>query len=405
MILKKDYLSNIGIFLMLIPIFQPKIFTQFPITTLIYILLNVSLLIYLLYNFYKKDIKISKPCIIWVIYRVWLFLSSLLTNTLSGILQWGYLSIMVFDLFLIFDLCKKEKQKQLLNGIYMLSTILLLINLITLIVFPRGIIKSTFYDVTDNDYYFLGIKTQFTTMIFPGLSAIFLLYKNDKRKYKMHLILFTVVSVLNVFYKNISTAIVGLIILIVLLLIQRMFKVKLNSKLCILFVIIFQILIVFFNIQVLFNSFFTDILHKDATLSARTYIWENAKELLKNENLPNLLFGNGVAEHNEVVYYSGDYWQPHNQLLVWLYNSGIFGTLFILYFFYLLMMRKSNSNELYTTSLIICFTVMLLTVTEVYFDVAVCYIPFLIIYYMTDFICNKEKNSYRRENEYFINGK
>lgn len=399
MILKKDYLSNIGIFIMLIPIFQPKIFTQYTITTLIYIVLNVGLLIYLLYIFYKKDLKISKPCIVWIIYRVWLFLCSLITNNLSGILQWGYLSIMVVDLFLIFDLCKKEKQEQLLNSIYRLSTILLFINLITLILLPRGIIKSTFYDVTDNDYYFLGIKTQFTTMIFPGLSAILLLYNKDKRKYKKNLIIFIIIALLNIFYKNISTAIVGLIILIVLLLSEKILKLKLNSKFCIVCVVVFQVLIVFFNIQVLFSSFFTDILHKDATLSSRTYIWENAKELLKNEDLPNLLFGNGVAEHNEVVYYSGDYWQPHNQLLVWLFNSGVFGTLYVLYFFNLLMKKKTNSNELYTTNLIICFTEMILTVTEVYFDVAVCYVPFLITYYMTDFICDKKENSNRRKDE------
>ena len=176
-------------------------------------------------------------------------------------------------------------------------------------------------------------------------------------------------------------------------------KLKLNSKFCIVCVVVFQVLIVFFNIQVLFSSFFTDILHKDATLSSRTYIWENAKELLKNEDLPNLLFGNGVAEHNEVVYYSGDYWQPHNQLLVWLFNSGVFGTLYVLYFFNLLMKKKTNSNELYTTNLIICFTEMILTVTEVYFDVAVCYVPFLITYYMTDFICDKKENSNRRKDE------
>ena len=399
MILKKDYLSNIGIFIMLIPIFQPKIFTQYTITTLIYIVLNVGLLIYLLYIFYKKNLKISKPCIVWIIYRVWLFLCSLITNNLSGILQWGYLSIMVVDLFLIFDLCKKEKQEQLLNSIYRLSTILLFINLITLILLPRGIIKSTFYDVTDNDYYFLGIKTQFTTMIFPGLSAILLLYNKDKRKYKKNLIIFIIIALLNIFYKNISTAIVGLIILIVLLLSEKILKLKLNSKFCIVCVVVFQVLIVFFNIQVLFSSFFTDILHKDATLSSRTYIWENAKELLKNEDLPNLLFGNGVAEHNEVVYYSGDYWQPHNQLLVWLFNSGVFGTLYVLYFFNLLMKKKTNSNELYTTNLIICFTEMILTVTEVYFDVAVCYVPFLITYYMTDFICDKKENSNRRKDE------
>lgn len=397
MVLKKESLNSLGILFMLIPVFQPKIFTQYTITTYIYILLNLCLLCYLLARFYKNNLKISKPCVIWIVYRVWLLLSSIITNTLSGILQWGYLSIMVFNLFLIFDLCKKDKQKQLLSCIFKLSSVLLFINLITLFLFPRGIIESTFYDVTDNDYFFLGIKTQFTTMIFPGLSAILLLYQDNKSKYKKSLLLFMIIALLNIFYKNISTAIVGLIILIILLLIEKVSRFKFTSKFCILCTIIFQVLIVFFNIQVLFSSFFSDVLHKDATLSARTYIWQNAKELLSNESLFTLLFGNGVAEHNEVVYYSGDYWQPHNQLLVWLYNSGIFGTLYVLYFLNILLKNKNDSNKLYQTSLIICFTIMLMTVTEVYFDVAVCYVPFLITYYMTDYTC--KKNSIKKITE------
>ncbi len=390
MFLKKSNISKLGIFFMLIPIFQPKIFTQYTITTYIYILLNIGLLIYLLVKFYKDNVKISKPCFVWIIYRVWLLISSLIANNLSGILQWGYLSIMVFNLFLIFDLCKKDKQIKLLDCIFQLSTILLFINLITLILFPRGIIKSTFYNVTDSDYFFLGIKTQFTTMIFPGLSAILFLYQYNKQKYKKKLILFIIIALFNVFYKSISTAIIGLILLVILLLIEKVSKIKFTSKFYIICVILFQVLIVFFNIQILFSSFFSNVLHKDATLSSRIYIWQNAKDLLINESLFTLLFGNGVVEHNEVVYYSGDYWQPHNQLLVWLYNSGIFGTLYILYFFNLLLKNSENNNKFYRKNLLICVTIMLMTVTEVYFDVAVCYVPFLITYFMTN-TNNKEK--------------
>lgn len=393
--LKRRNISNIGIFLMLIPVFQPKIFTQYTITTYLYIIFNVALLFYLLIKFYKNKIKVSKPCFIWIIYRVWLLLSSIIFNNLSGILQWGYLSIMVVNLFLIFELCKKDRQRQLLDSIFKLSTVLLFINLITLLLYPRGIIKSSFYDVTANDYYFLGIKTQITTMIFPGLSAILILYKENKSKYKNSLILFIIIALFNIFYKNISTAIVGLVILIVLFIFKKITKINFNSEFCILAAVIFQVLIVFFNVQVLFSSFFTDVLHKDITFSARTYIWQNAKGLLINENLFSLLFGSGVAEHNEVVYYSGDYWQPHNQLLVCLFNSGIFGTLYFLYFLNLLLKRRKGKqiSTFYKNNIIVCFTEMLLTVTEVYFDTAVCYVPFLITYFMTDYmyIENKEK--------------
>lgn len=395
MTLKRINISNIGIFLMLIPVFQPKIFTQYTITTYLYIIFNFVLLFYLLIKFYKNKIKISKPCFIWIIYRVWLLLSSIIFNNLSGILQWGYLSIMVVNLFLIFELCKKDRQRQLLDSIFKLSTVLLFINLITLLLYPRGIIKSSFYDVTANDYYFLGIKTQITTMIFPGLSAILILYKENKSKYKNSLILFIIIALFNIFYKNISTAIVGLVILMVLFIFKKITKINFNSEFCILATVIFQVLIVFFNVQVLFSSFFTDVLHKDITFSARTYIWQNAKELLINENLFSLLFGGGVAEHNEVVYYSGDYWQPHNQLLVCLFNSGIFGTLYFLYFLNLLLKQRKGKqiNTFYKNNIIVCFTEMLLTVTEVYFDTAVCYVPFLITYFMTDYmyIDNKEK--------------
>ena len=181
----------------------------------------------------------------------------------------------------------------------------------------------------------------------------------------------------------------------VLFIFKKITKINFNSEFCILAPVIFQVLIVFFNVQLLFSSFFTDVLHKDITFSARTYIWQNAKELLINENLFSLLFGGGVAEHNEVVYYSGDYWQPHNQLLVCLFNSGIFGTLYFLYFLNLLLKQRKGKqiNTFYKNNIIVCFTEMLLTVTEVYFDTAVCYVPFLITYFMTDYmyIDNKEK--------------
>ena len=57
-------------------------------------------------------------------------------------------------------------------------------------------------------------------------------------------------------------------------------------------------MIVFFSAQTLFSTFINDLLHKDVTLSSRSYIWENAKRELMNERPFKLLFGLGTIENN-----------------------------------------------------------------------------------------------------------
>ncbi|MDO5852401.1 MAG: O-antigen ligase family protein [Methanobacteriaceae archaeon] len=299
----------------------------------------------------------------------------------SGILQWGYLTIMVINLFFVFEFyCKKSQE--LLLGVFRIGIILLFINIISIMIFPRGIIQSTFWDIEAGDYYFLGIKTQFTNMIFPTLAAIIVLYNNNKSKYRKSLIFFIICAVLNIFLKDISTAIVGLIVFIAILLLGKICRVRINYKTYLSSAIAFQFAVVFFNLQNLFSSLISAVLNKDASLSARVYIWNNAKEVLENQPLIYTIFGNGVIKHNEFVWYSGGYWQPHNQLLVWLYSGGVIGTVLIIYFFGILMKNRIKPNRSYGIVLIVCFLELFLSVTEVYFDNAVCYVPFLIIYYL-----------------------
>ena len=379
--IKKSCLSDIWIFICLIPMFQPKIFTQLSLSTNLYILLNIGELIFFSIKAFKENLKLSKPFILWIIYRMMLFSLMLIKAEFSGILQWGYLTIMVTNLFWVFEFYHK-KPENLLISIFRIGSILLFINIISIMIFPRGIIRSTFWDLEDGDYYFLGIKTQFTTFIFPTLTAILILYKNNKYKYRKSLIFFIICALLNIFLKNISTAIVGVIILVVMLLFERTSRIKLNYKTYLLGAIIFQFAVVFFNFQNLFSSLISTLFNKDASLSARVYIWDNAKYLLKNQSLIWSILGNGIVKHNEFVWFNGSYWQPHNQLLAWLYSGGIIGTLLIIYFFSTLMKNKLNQNYQYRVALIVCFLQLLLSVTEVYFDTAVCYVSFLIVYYL-----------------------
>ena len=92
------YIFNMIIFL--IPIFEPKLFTQYSITQFLYIMMNIVELLYFLLYFSGRNGKIIvyRPMIIWLVFQGFLFLSMLINNNFGGVLQWGYLTLMVVNL-------------------------------------------------------------------------------------------------------------------------------------------------------------------------------------------------------------------------------------------------------------------------------------------------------------------
>ena len=89
--------------------------------------------------------------------------------------------------------------------------------------------------------------------------------------------------------------------------------------------------------------------------------------------------------------YDGSYWQPHSQLLVWLYSTGIFGTGFMLYFLIKLCPKNHNKEFKYRCIIIMCFIELTLCVTEGYFDNAICFVPYLMLYYCSNISVDCEK--------------
>lgn len=373
---------------MLVPIFQPKLFSQYNSTTLLYIAFNVLELAYFLMYVYfgKVNRGVHWPVIAWIVYRIYIMLIMICTGNYGGILQWGYLSLVVLNLIFVCEYAANHDIKSLLKGISYIGILLLFINFITLITFERGIIRSTFYEVVDGDQYFLGIKTQFTTMMFPTVAASGTLYLMDKNKKNRNLaIISALVCFLNIFNKNISTAIVGIVIIGIMIIMRKIFRAQWNFSTLFLSAILVQIAMVFFNVQKYFSFFIETYLHKDASLSSRVFIWDSAKNLINNEGVMNLLFGNGTFNLNAFVPHAGGLWQPHNQLLVWIYTTGLVGTVIIFLFFVRLSNWRVKKNEVYYYLCVIAFAVTFLSVNEVYFEVAVCYVPFLLLYYVGKF--------------------
>lgn len=378
----KKEISTRKLLLLVVPIFQPKLFTQYSVLQELYIVFNVLELIYFLVSLTRRNERyLNLPVLGWIAYCAYLLLPMVFNNNYGGLLQWGRMSLTVLNAILLFEYVYKSNFEKLVYVIATYGVCLLSINLVSIFMFPNGIIKPELYYMQDSAIYFLGIKTAFTTMIFSTVAAAGTLFYLNQKKYRGLFALSIFISMLNIFSKMISTAVIGCILVLLLVIANKLLKIDLPFPILVLFAVLLQIGVVFLNIQNVFSDLFEVLFNKDATLSSRTYIWENAKNLILSSDALNILFGNGMTKQYAFVPYGGGYWQPHNQLLVWLYTSGLFGTATITGFFCLLSQWKKRHNQLYIYLSIMSFAVLFLSITEVYFDVASCYIPILLLHY------------------------
>lgn len=369
------------LFLLLIPILQPKICTQYTIPTVLYAVMNLVEFAWLMKDRIRYgSFRLNKIIVAWILIRLYILLLMILNNTMADILQWGYQSLMVINLLLLFEHTKYSKY-DIAKVVSILGASFLIINFCTLLAFPRGIIRSSFFDNPDNDWYFLGIKTQISTMMFPTLSAaLYCFYKDNKKS----LLIISIISCLiNIIYKSISTAWVGVGILVIMFLIRKLTKIKFSYLFLFCISLLICILVVFFDFQNYFSFIIVNLLGKDLTLSNRIYLWSRAVDIIFNSSILQILFG-----HGQVVRFvpnAGSLWNPHNALLASLYNSGIIGTVAFYLFLY-----KLGNNKYYSSlqqgMMIIVFTLMVMSITENYFEVAYVFVPFLLLRYADDVV-------------------
>lgn len=393
MLAQKKYFS-FAIFLLLLPVFQPKLFTQYLLVKWLYAGLNVLLFFGLLFYYCvqvrtikKADMKVS-----WCVYRLYLFFMMCVLGNMAFILQWVNLTLMVINLLLLFDICEKQdKIPQLLYTIGALCLLLLLINYVTLLIYPRGIIRSDWFDAADNDWYFLGIKTQFTNVMLPGVAASAVLYAWHRNKASVVLLIAVLVAcALNIIGRDLATPIVGFIIMVVLLVLRRIRGVRYNLGIMVFVSAIVSIVIVGFGVSDLFAFFITEVLHKSMTLSSRTMIWQSALTVLREQGWLRTIFGNG--EVYSFVPYGTRVMNSHNEILTLFYCGGIVGSLLFLHFLGNCIYTFRSTNKRAPSFLIVvCFTETIMMITESYFDTAICYIPFLLLPYI--YRCTEKKMS------------
>ena len=362
-------------------VIQPKLFTQYTPTVLVYAVGNLVLFVIYISKYFNKLNKIPKIAFLWILFRLYILLLTLIVFHYSSLARWGYLSLQLLVMILLFEHSKTNGQfKQFFSSACFVLSVYLLINAITLIVFPRGIIPDTnVFSNGDGDYYFLGIKVNYTAYVIPAICSGILYYHLSKKIFPI--VIVSVLALFNIFYAKISTGIICIIIIALLIVLRKIFNIRINLKVLLVISVVLNFLILNFHIQNYFENIIAEIFHKSSDFTGRVGIWEKAMVILKQEGIIRLFIGNGLVNDGSFVLMGGVYWPPHNQWLSLLYDVGIIGTIFFVYFLSSFDKYKCNSNlRFYMLSL--CAAVLIGTVTMQYFSMAPIYFCFLALYYI-----------------------
>ena len=181
--------------------------------------------------------------------------------------------------------------------------------------------------VNKQNIYLLGQDNRFILYIIPTLLGYYYLNINNKSG-KIGMIMTYIIGVvtLAVVWSVASLAILIIIGLgFLVLTVANKYDIKINSYIILILLITLSVTIVFFKIQNCFENFIVNVLHKSITLSYRTIMWDDAKEMLI-KNPVNLIFGFGYFDtQDSFIHMPIKVNHLHNIIMDPLFAGGIIG--------------------------------------------------------------------------------
>jgi len=227
--------------------------------------------------------------------------------------------------FLIISLFGEQYRNDIIMILWGILTLYLLINLVTIIVYPNGLSRSYKEGVYQSfGRWFLGGENVIGAVSLPLSIYGAVLYKKEKR----FVYLFSVIlSLGTVFWTNSATSIIGGVIVGAYIIIKTISdKVRANKeqtgkmilRVAILAIIFLFILIVLLNGTNIFSGIISNIFHKNLTLSGRFYVWNRVIELIKQR--PILGYGFNNSQDNLGLIGNA---HAHDYYLNILYTGGV----------------------------------------------------------------------------------
>lgn len=266
-------------------------------------------------------------------------------------------------IILLFDLGFRHNFALMLDAISFIFTAFVFLNFIIVLLKPGGLEASS-----NGTIYLFGLRTGSSLVAVPAIAFCVFRDSCEKRQYfSQRTLLCMACSALTLIMQWVATGIVELLIIFAFyFLIRRFRKFKLNIWILLLACGLLDFLIVYLRLQNIFSGFIVGFLHKDITLSGRTYIWDAVINSISRSPV----FGYGavstVSAFNIQI-------ACHNQWLYIAHESGYVGLILFL-ISVLVSFRiasRYKNTSLYTLFVIMMAGVLVATISEIQL-----YVPF-----------------------------
>lgn len=365
--------SKFMLFLIFFILLKPGSFSEYTAWKNIGNVINILRMftcVWCLFYFLLRRGKIDKFILFVILFYCSLLFSTFYFSQSYVNLIYEFASILSWIvLFKINMLDNKDKFLTTLENTFF---ILLLINFITIILFPGGFyLNSSGY----SGNYFLGYDNNLITYIFPALALSFTNSLNKNGKIGLKSIFLLIISFCSIIFTWSATGVVSMVIMIVLFFAYTINKKDFPIKKYIVVALSLFIGIVFLRFQNIFSFIIEGWLKKDLTFTGRTYIWD----IFIGEIKKSILIGHGIVDSKYLIR-TLNAGHAHNYFLQILYQGGLVTFSMFLGFFFSAINKVKNCKEKKYVGIVI-FAYLISFIFEAYSLTNMFIIVLLIAYY------------------------
>lgn len=324
---KKDILYFVLMFFFI----EPAFFQVKPYIHNVFLAMQIISFMMLVFIYIIKREKPSKIIVI-----LWLLLIELCVACHFGLgniktTMAAYVSYIGLSMWI--DLYIREDKKKCINMLIFILDAYVIINFLSMLIYPNGMYISQSFQNTPYICWFLGYKNPQIRLLLPYVVILFVRDSIFYKKIKFYTyIKLSLVALASVILKS-STGILGVFIFIVLNVLfsgKKQGKLKnlilriFNVKNVYYILVVVNILIIFFSFQKYFSFLIVNILHKNLDLTDRIFVWQKVIPVIKN----NFILGQGImyAELSRSVIGAS---HAHNYFLNTFYNGGLIAFILI----------------------------------------------------------------------------
>ena len=365
--------SKFMLFLIFFILLKPGSFSEYTAWKNIGNVINILRMftcVWCLFYFLLRRGKIDKFILFIILFYCSLLFSTFYFSQSYVNLIYEFASILSWIvLFKINMLDNKDKFLTTLENTFF---VLLLINFITIILFPGGFyLNSSGY----SGNYFLGYDNNLITYIFPALALSFTNSLNKNGKIGLKSIFLLIISFCSIIFTWSATGVVSMVIMIVLFFAYTINKKDFPIKKYIVVALCLFIGIVFLRFQNIFSFIIEGWLKKDLTFTGRTYIWD----IFIGEIKKSILIGHGIVDSKYLIR-TLNAGHAHNYFLQILYQGGFVTFSMFLGFFFSAINKVKNCKEKKYVGIVI-FAYLISFIFEAYSLTNMFIIVLLIAYY------------------------